>query len=135
MFDLMRLNLILLRSYVNLRRTMKTCSMERMHNFRFQIYHLLGHHFDISKTNITRYQRKYLQVLLTCNTEISHDFSHAQASSKWNSSKWAFIINTDYRTQRRIIDRQKRRILTSNELCGAHYHNLWFLKFCEDFLQ
>ncbi len=43
-------------------------------------------------------------------------------------------LHIQYRanTQRRIIDRQKRGILTSrNELCGAHYHNLWSLKFYE----
>ncbi len=57
--------------------------------------------------------------------------------TNWNSSKWAFITNTESRTQRWIIDRQKRWILTSSndELCGVHYHNLWSLKFCGDVSQ
>ena len=58
--------------------------------------------------------------------------------ASWNSRKWAFIINTDYRKQRRIIDRQKRGILTSSneQLCGAHYHILGSSKKCEEiFLQ
>ena len=52
------------------------------------------------------YKKKYLQVLLACNTETSRDFFYTHYFSKWNSSKWAFIINKSYRAQHRIIDRQ-----------------------------
>ena len=80
------------------------------------------------KKRYLQISKKYLEVLLACNT--------LKLLAKWNSSKWGFIINIDYCTQRRIIDRQKRGILTSsNELCGAHYRNLWSLTLCEDFLK
>ena len=71
-----------------------------------------------------------MQVLIACNTKIIHDFM------KLEFKQVGLHNNTDHRTQRWIIDRQKKGILMShNEKGGAQCHNLWSPKFCEDFSQ
>ncbi len=99
------------------------------------MYQLLGHHFYITKKNI-HISTKYLQVLLVCNTEIVHDFFHSQASSKIE------LLQIGLHNQQRLPhtapnnrSTEERILTSSNEMCGAHYHNLWYFKFCEDFLQ
>ncbi len=91
------------------------------------IYHLVGHHLNISK-KYPYISTKYLQVLLACNTGIIHDFFHAQASSKLEFEQVG--LHNQHRlphTAPNNRSTEERILMSGNELCGAHYHNYFMV--------
>ena len=76
---------------------------------------------------------KYLQLLLACNKETIMIFSRPKfRAGSCNSNKSGLMTNTELRTERPIIDRQKRGLLTSRLYvnCGTlllmvNYNKSW----------